>query len=89
MTVHINANKEDVAKTVLMPGDPLRAKMIAEKYLTEPKQINNVRGMLAYTGRNSGNLGGSLDENPVCGICGIRLQPLGKKSLRYTFFRGN
>ena len=39
-----------IAKTVLMPGDPLRAKFIAENFLTDAKQINGVRGMLAYTG---------------------------------------
>jgi purine-nucleoside phosphorylase len=50
MTAHIKALKEDVAKTVIMPGDPLRAKFIAETYLKEYKEINNVRGMLGYTG---------------------------------------
>lgn len=50
MTVHNEAKLEDIAKTVLMPGDPLRAKMIAESYLDNYKLVNNVRGMLAYTG---------------------------------------
>ena len=50
MTVHNGAKLEDIAKTVLMPGDPLRAKMIAESYLDDYKLVNNVRGMLAYTG---------------------------------------
>ena len=50
MTPHINAKKEDIAKIVLMPGDPLRAKFIAEKYLKKVKLVNEVRGMLAYTG---------------------------------------
>ena len=50
MTVHNEANIKDIAKTVLMPGDPLRAKMIAENYLDDYKLVNNVRGMLAYTG---------------------------------------
>jgi purine-nucleoside phosphorylase len=50
MTVHIKALKEDIAKTVIMPGDPLRAKFIAETYLNDYKLINNVRGMLGYTG---------------------------------------
>ena len=50
MTVHNEANVKDIAKTVLMPGDPLRAKMIAENYLDDYKLVNNVRGMLAYTG---------------------------------------
>src|SRR5574344_391750 len=50
MTPHIEAKKEDIAKTVIMPGDPMRAKMIAEKYLSDYKLVNEVRGMLAYTG---------------------------------------
>lgn len=50
MTVHNEANKGDFAKTVLMPGDPLRAKMIAERYLEDYKLVNTVRGMYAYTG---------------------------------------
>lgn len=50
MTVHIKALKEEIAKTVIMPGDPLRAKFIAETYLSDYKLINNVRGMLGYTG---------------------------------------
>jgi len=50
MTPHIEAKKEDIKKQVIMPGDPLRAKMIAETYLENPKLINSVRGMLGYTG---------------------------------------
>jgi len=49
-TAHIEANKKDIAKIVLMPGDPLRAKLFAEIYLKEYKQINSVRGMLGFTG---------------------------------------
>ena len=49
-TPHIESRKEDIADIVLMPGDPLRAKLIAEKYLTDAKLVNNVRGMSAYTG---------------------------------------
>jgi len=56
MTPHIEAKKEDVAKVVIMPGDPLRAKMIAEKYLEDYKLINQVRGMLGYTGTYKGKL---------------------------------
>lgn len=48
--VHIEAKKEDVADIVLMPGDPLRAKYIAENFLTDAKLINSVRNMLGYTG---------------------------------------
>ncbi len=49
-TPHIEAKKEDIAKIVLMPGDPLRAKLFAETYLENPVKINQVRGMLGYTG---------------------------------------
>ncbi len=50
MSVHISAKKEEIAKLVIMPGDPLRAKYIAEKYLVEPKLVSNVRLNLVYTG---------------------------------------
>ncbi len=53
-TPHINAKPEDFAKTVLMPGDPLRAKFIAENFIDSPKCINEVRGMLGYTGKYKG-----------------------------------
>jgi purine-nucleoside phosphorylase len=50
MTPHNNAKIEDIAKIVLMPGDPMRAKFIAETYLEDAKLVNTVRGMNAYTG---------------------------------------
>ncbi len=49
-TPHINATASDFAKTVLMPGDPLRAKFIAETFLEGAKLVNNVRGIQGYTG---------------------------------------
>lgn len=49
-TPHISAGKEDFARTVLMPGDPLRSKFIAETYLKDAKLVNNVRGVQGYTG---------------------------------------
>ena len=49
-TPHISAKKEDIAKTVLMPGDPLRAKFIAETFLESPVLVNNVRGVQGHTG---------------------------------------
>lgn len=49
-TVHIEAQKDDIAKRVLMPGDPNRVKYIAEKYLTDARLVNQLRGELAYTG---------------------------------------
>lgn len=53
-TAHNTAKKEDFAKTVLMPGDPLRAKFIAEKFLTDAVLVNNVRGIQGYTGFYNG-----------------------------------
>lgn len=50
MTAHIESNINDIAKTVLMPGDPKRCEYIAKKFLSNAKIINNVRGMTAYTG---------------------------------------
>ena len=50
MSTHIEANKEDISETVLMPGDPKRCEYIARKFLANAKLINNVRGMTAYTG---------------------------------------
>lgn len=53
-TPHNAANNGDIAKTVLMPGDPLRAKFIAETYLKNPVQFNTVRNMFGYTGTYKG-----------------------------------
>ena len=53
-TPHINAAPEDFAKTVLMPGDPLRSKFIAENFLDGAKLVNNVRGIQGYTGKYKG-----------------------------------
>ena len=53
-TAHNNANLGDIAKTVLMPGDPLRAQHIAQTYLTDFVQFNSVRGMYGYTGDYKG-----------------------------------
>ena len=55
MTPHNKANKEDIARIVIMPGDPKRAKFITENYLENYKLVNDVRGMLAYTGEYKGN----------------------------------
>ena len=53
-TPHINAKEGDFARTVLMPGDPLRAKYIAEHYLENAQLVNNVRGVQGYTGEYKG-----------------------------------
>ena len=49
-TPHINSTPEEIAKTVLMPGDPKRAELVAKKFLTDPVLFNNVRGISGYTG---------------------------------------
>ena len=53
-TLHNTANPGDFAKTVLMPGDPLRARFIAENFLEQPKLVNDVRGIQGYTGEYKG-----------------------------------
>ncbi|EDP70429.1 Purine nucleoside phosphorylase [Flavobacteriales bacterium ALC-1] len=50
MSTHIEAKKGEIAETVLLPGDPMRAKWIAETFLDNPKCYNDVRGMFGYTG---------------------------------------
>lgn len=54
MTPHNEANRGDIKKTVLMPGDPLRAKYIAENFLTDVKQFNAVRNMFGFSGKYKG-----------------------------------
>ena len=54
MSIHINAEKGQIAQSILLPGDPLRAKHIAENYLTGAKCFNEIRGMLGYTGTYKG-----------------------------------
>ena len=54
-TPHINAQPDDFAETVLMPGDPLRAKYIAENFLEDAKQVCDVRNMFGYTGSYKGH----------------------------------
>ena len=55
MTVHIGAKPGEIAETVLMPGDPYRAKWAAETFLDAPKLVNEVRGMLGFTGTWKGH----------------------------------
>ncbi|GER60042.1 purine-nucleoside phosphorylase [Patiriisocius marinus] len=54
MSTHIEAKKGEIAENVLLPGDPMRAKWIAENFLENPKLYNDVRGMLGYTGTYKG-----------------------------------
>ena len=53
-TPHIGAEKGEIAETILLPGDPLRAKYIAEHFLEDVKQFNGTRNMLGYTGTYMG-----------------------------------
>ena len=55
MTIHIGATIDEIADTVLLPGDPMRAKWAAEQFLTSPRLVNQVRGMFGYTGTFNGN----------------------------------
>ena len=55
MTIHIGAKSGDMAGTVLMPGDPYRARWVAETYLDNPREVNSVRGMLGYSGTWQGH----------------------------------
>lgn len=55
MSIHIEAKKGEIAETVLLPGDPMRARWIAETFLENPVCYNDVRGMLGYTGTYKGN----------------------------------
>lgn len=75
-TAHNSAKKGDIAKTVLMPGDPLRAKFIAETYLENPVCYNEVRGMLGFTGKYKGveiSVQGSGMGMPSMGIYSYEL----------------
>ena len=75
-TPHNNAKKGDIAKTVLMPGDPLRAKFIAENFLDDPVCYNEVRGMLGFTGTYKGvpvSVQGSGMGMPSIGIYSYEL----------------
>ena len=76
-TPHIEVvNKDDFAKTVLMPGDPLRAEYIANKYLTDVKKINSVRNMFGFTGLYHGKkvtVMGSGMGQPSIGIYSYEL----------------
>jgi len=55
MTIHIGAQPGDIADTVLLPGDPYRAKWAAETFLSDVRLVNDVRGMLGFTGTWQGH----------------------------------
>lgn len=76
MSIHINAPVGAIAKTVLMPGDPLRAKYIAEHFLSDAKQVNQTRNMFMYTGTYQGKevtVGASGMGCPSIGIYSYEL----------------
>lgn len=76
MTPHIEAKKEEITKTVIMPGDPLRAKYIAENFLSSYKLVNSIRGMYAYTGLYKNNYITVMSHgmgNPSMGIYSYEL----------------
>ncbi len=74
--IHINAKKEDIAEIVILPGDPLRAKYIADKFLKDVKQVTDVRNMLGFTGyykKKRITVMGSGMGMPSCGIYAFEL----------------
>ena len=70
-TPHNLANKGDIAQTVLLPGDPLRAKLIAETFLENPVQFNQVRNMFGYTGTFQGKPVSVMGTGMGCPSIGI------------------
>lgn len=84
-TPHINAEPGDFADAVIMPGDPLRAKFIAENYLDEARLVNDVRNMLGFTGRYKGRPLSVLGHGmgiPSCSIyCSELVNSFGVKRL--------
>lgn len=76
MSVHINAKKGEIAKTILQPGDPLRAKYIAENFLENPKLVSDTRNIFFYTGGYKGkeiSVGASGMGCPSIGIYSYEL----------------
>jgi purine-nucleoside phosphorylase len=78
MSVHISAKQGEIASVVLMPGDPLRAKYIAEKWLVEPKLVSTTRNVFFYTGKYK-------DVNITIGASGMGCPSIGIYS--YELFK--
>ena len=70
-TPHIGAEKGEIAETILLPGDPLRAKYIAEHFLEDVKQFNGTRNMLGYTGTYMGRQVSVMGTGMGCPSIGI------------------
>lgn len=79
-TPHIGAKYGDIAETVIMAGDPLRVKFMAEKFLENPVQFNNVRGMLGFTGTYQGKRISVMGHGMGCPSIAIYAYEL------YTFY---
>lgn len=69
--LHINAKKEDIADVVILPGDPLRAKYIADNFLKNAKEVTNVRNMLGFTGEYNGKRVTVMGSGMGMASCGI------------------
>lgn len=69
--LHINAKKEDIADVVILPGDPLRAKYIADNFLENAKEVTNVRNMLGFTGQYNGKKVTVMGSGMGMASCGI------------------
>ncbi|AEG72548.1 purine nucleoside phosphorylase [Mycoplasma haemofelis Ohio2] len=80
-TPHINAKLGEIAKTVLMPGDPLRAKWIADNYLTDVKLVSSVRNVFFYTGKYKG-------KEVTVGASGMGIPSMGIYSYELFAFYG-
>ena len=70
-TPHIGAQAGEIAETILLPGDPLRAKYIADNFLTDVKQFNGVRNMFGYTGYYKGKRVSVMGTGMGCPSIGI------------------
>ncbi|MCA1657163.1 MAG: purine-nucleoside phosphorylase, partial [Actinobacteria bacterium] len=84
MPIHLRAQPGDYAEACLLPGDPLRAKYIAETYLTDVRQVNGERGLLGYTGSYEGtrvSVQGTGMGSPGATIVFEELIQLGVKTL--------
>ncbi len=84
MPIHLRAEPGDYAEAVLLPGDPLRAKYIAETFMDDPRQVNGERGMLGYTGTFNGKPVSVQSTGMGCPMAGIvveELAQLGAKRL--------
>jgi DeoD family purine-nucleoside phosphorylase len=82
--IHLRAEPGDYAEAVLLPGDPLRAKYIAETFMDDPRQVNGERGMLGYTGTFNGSPVSVQSTGMGCPTAGIvveELAQLGAKRL--------